>query len=255
MIGEPTFFEIGVADTARARAFYGGLFGWRFESGPSGNGYRISTSRVPGGMHGSDEGAGPLVFFGVADLEAAMARVRDLGGQAEALESRADGLREGSFVRFALCHDDQGSPFGLHQPPEAEGEGTQGPAARRPTIDHITLRARDPAASRRFYEAALAPLGFGPEFEREGLLAFGSGEGGRLIILASEQPGAGVHVAFSAPSREAVDRFHAAALEAGGRDNGAPGLRPEYHGGYYGAYVFDRDGNNVEAVHHTVPSG
>ena len=206
-------------------------------------------------MHVSDEGAVPLVFFGVADLEAAMARVRDLGGQAKALESRAGGLRERSFGRFALCRDDQGSSFGLHQLPEAEGEGTQGPAARRPTIDHITLRARDLPASRRFYEAALAPLGFGPEFEREGLLAFGSGEGGRLIILASERPGAGVHVAFSAPSREAVDRFHAAALEAGGRDNGVPGLRPEYHGGYYGAYVFDPDGNNVEAVHHAVPSG
>jgi hypothetical protein len=52
-----------------------------------------------------------------------------------------------------------------------------------------------------------------------------------------------------------VNRFHAAALEAGGRDNGAPGLRPEYHGGYYGAYAFDPDGNNVEAVHHAVPSG
>jgi catechol 2,3-dioxygenase-like lactoylglutathione lyase family enzyme len=206
-------------------------------------------------MHGGDEGAGPLVFFGVADLEAAMARVRDLGGQAEALESRADGLQEGSFGRFALCRDDQGSPFGLHQLPEAEGEGTQGPAARRPTIDHITLRARDPVASRRFYEAALAPLGFGLEFERDGLLAFGSGEGGRLIILASERPVAGVHVAFSAPSREAVDRFYAAALEAGGRDNGAPGPRPEYHAGYYGAYVFDPDGNNVEAIHHAVPSG
>ncbi len=68
-------------------------------------------------------------------------------------------------------------------------------------------------------------------------------------------PVAGFHVAFSASSREAVDRFHAAALEAGGRDNGAPGLRPKYHEGYYGAYVFDPDGNNVEAVHHDVPSG
>ena len=255
MIGEPTFFEIGVADTARARAFYGGLFGWRFETGPSGNGYRISTSTIPGGMHGSDEGAGPLVFFGVPDLEAAMARVRDLGGHAEALESRADEPREGSFGRFALCRDDQGSPFGLHQPPEAEGEGTRRLAAHRPTIDHVTLRARDLPASRRFYEAALAPLSLGLEFEHEGLLAFGSGESGRLIIYASERPVAGFHVAFSAPSREAVDRFHAAALEAGGRDNGAPGLRPEYHEGYYGAYVFDPDGNNVEAVHHAVPSG
>jgi uncharacterized protein len=255
MIGEPTFFEIGVADTARARAFYGGLFGWRFESGPSGNGYRISTSTVPGGMHGGDEGSGALVFFGVPDIEAAMMRAHDLGGHAEALGSRANEPREESFGRFALCRDDQGSPFGLHQPPEAEGEGTQGPAARRPTIDHVTLRAGDLPASGRFYETALAPLGFGLEFEHEGLLAFGSGEGGRLIIYASERPVAGFHVAFSAPSREAVDAFHAAALGAGGRDNGAPGLRPEYHGGYYGAYVFDPDGNNIEAVHHAAPSG
>jgi predicted enzyme related to lactoylglutathione lyase len=166
-------------------------------------------------MHGGDEGAGVLVFFRVPDLEAAMARVRDLGGHAKALESRAEEPREGSFGRFAFCRDDQGSPFGLPQPPEAEGEGTQGPAARRPTIDHVTLRARDPAASRRFYETALAPLGFGLEFEHEGLLAFGSGECGRLIVYASERPVAGVHVAFSAPSREAVDAFHAAALGAG----------------------------------------
>ena len=255
MIGEPTFFEIGVADTVRARAFYSGLFGWRLEPGPSAGGYRISTPTIPGGMHGSDEEAGALVFFGVPDLEAAMARVRDLGGHAEALESRADETREDTFGRFALCRDDQGFPFGLHQPPEAEGEGTQGPAAHRPTIDHVTLRARDLGSSRRFYETALAPLGFGLEFEHEGLLAFGSGESGRLIIYASERPVAGFHVAFSAPSREAVDAFHAAALEAGGRDNGAPGLRPEYHEGYYGAYVFDPDGNNVEAVHHAVPSG
>ena len=138
---------------------------------------------------------------------------------------------------------------------QAEGKEAREPAARRPTIDHVTLRARDLPASRRFYEAALAPLGLGLEFEHEGLLSFGSGESGRLIIYASEQPITGFHVAFSAPSREAVDRFHAAALEAGGRDNGEPGLRPEYHEGYYGAYVFDPDGNNVEAVHHAVTSG
>ena len=94
MTGELTFFEIGVADTARARAFYSELFGWRLEPGPSGNGYRISTPTIPGGMHGDDEEAGPLVYFDVADLEGAMARVRELGGQAEALQSRADGTRE-----------------------------------------------------------------------------------------------------------------------------------------------------------------
>ena len=124
-----------------------------------------------------------------------------------------------------------------------------------PMIDHVTLRAADLSASRRFYEAALAPLGLGLEFERDGLLASGSWQSGRLILYAGERPVVGVHVAFSAPSREAVNAFRAAALEAGGRDNGAPGPRPEYHAGYYGAYVFDPDGNNVEAVHHAVPSG
>jgi catechol 2,3-dioxygenase-like lactoylglutathione lyase family enzyme len=124
-----------------------------------------------------------------------------------------------------------------------------------PMIDHVTLWAGDLPTSRRFYEEALAPLGFGLGFEYDGLLAFGSWESGRLILYAGERPVAGVHLAFSAPSPEAVDAFHAAALEAGGRDNGAPGLRLEYHGGYYGAYMFDPDSNNVEAVHHAVPSG
>jgi catechol 2,3-dioxygenase-like lactoylglutathione lyase family enzyme len=141
-------------------------------------------------------------------------------------------------------------------------QGALESAVRRPTIDHVTLRAGDLAASRRFYEAVLAPLGavlaplgIGLEFERAGLLAFGSGEGGRLIVQAGERHLGDIHVAFSARRREAVDALHAAALQAGGRDNGAPGPRPEYHWGYYGAYALDPDGNNVEAVHHTIPSG
>jgi catechol 2,3-dioxygenase-like lactoylglutathione lyase family enzyme len=84
---------------------------------------------------------------------------------------------------------------------QAEGKGAREPATRRPTIDHVTLRARDLPASRRFYEATLVPLNLGLEFEHEGLVAFGSGESGRLIIYASERPVAGVHVAFSAPTR------------------------------------------------------
>ena len=84
----------------------------------------------------------------------------------------------------------------------------------QPLIDHVTLLAGDLPASRRFYEAALAPLGFGLEFERDDLLAFGSGESGRLILYAVERRVAGVPLAFSAPSREAVNAFHAAAMEA-----------------------------------------
>jgi hypothetical protein len=93
---------------------------------------------------------GPLVFFGVADLEAAMVRVRELGGHAETLESRADVPQEGTFGRFALCRDDQSSPLGLHQRPAADGKGTREPATRRPTIEYITLRVRNLPASRRF---------------------------------------------------------------------------------------------------------
>ena len=72
-------------------------------------------------------------------------------------------------------------------------------------------------------------------------------------IAESDSPSSGVHAAFASGSREAVDAFHAAALAAGGRDNGAPGLRPEYHEGYYAGSVLDPDGNNVEAVHHGRP--
>jgi len=116
MAGEITFFEIGVDDVERGRAFYGGLFDWSFEPGPSGDsaGAVIRTQTVPGGMHGGDHGAVPYVFFAVDDLDAALDRVRELGGSVE------DSLGEDTdapYGRFQLCRDDQGSPFGLHQQP------------------------------------------------------------------------------------------------------------------------------------------
>ena len=81
MMGELKFFEIGVADTECARAFYGSLFGWRFEPVPSGDGFEITTPNVRGGMHGGDAGAVPYVFFEVEDMEAALGRVRELAGE------------------------------------------------------------------------------------------------------------------------------------------------------------------------------
>jgi catechol 2,3-dioxygenase-like lactoylglutathione lyase family enzyme len=119
-------------------------------------------------------------------------------------------------------------------------------------IDHVTLRVRDLAVSRAFYEAALEPLGvkvlgvgddvvFGPDGAEDFALAQG------------DPPSGPLHLAFLADGREQVDAFHRAALAAGGQDNGAPGLRPHYHPGYYGAYVIDPDGNNVEAVFHDRP--
>ncbi|MBA2310432.1 MAG: VOC family protein [Pseudonocardiales bacterium] len=119
MTGEPTFFELGVADVERGRAFYEGLFGWSFEPGPSGQGFTIGTPTVPGGMHGGDPGAAPYVFFRVDAIDEALERVRDLGGTVEDIDVGGSDESIGRFGTFKLCRDDQGSPFGLHQPPGA----------------------------------------------------------------------------------------------------------------------------------------
>jgi catechol 2,3-dioxygenase-like lactoylglutathione lyase family enzyme len=125
-------------------------------------------------------------------------------------------------------------------------------------IDHTGLKVRDPAASRRFYEAALAPLGYRVMMEvpvevTGGRVVLGYGVPPKPDFWVAEgkpeQPP--VHVAFRAESRAQVDAFYRAALAAGGRDNGPPGPRPHYHRSYYGAFVLDPDGHNVEAVCHT----
>ena len=117
MAGELAFFELGVDDVDKGRVFYEGLFGWRFDPGPSGGGYVITTPNVPGGVHGGDAGAVPYVFFRVDDMEAALARVRELGGQVDDTDVQGDDESVARFGRFMLCKDDQGSPFGLHEPP------------------------------------------------------------------------------------------------------------------------------------------
>ena len=118
MAGEVSFFEIGAGDTAKAREFYSSLFGWRFEEVGSEGGLSISGSSVPGGVHGGDAGASVYVFFSVKDMDAAVARVRELGGDAQGIESDDDDPGNAArYGRFMLCTDDQGSSFGLHQPP------------------------------------------------------------------------------------------------------------------------------------------
>jgi predicted enzyme related to lactoylglutathione lyase len=119
MAGELAFFELGVGDTERGRVFYEGLFGWKFETGSSGKGFVITAPNVPGGLHGGDAGAAPYVFFGVDDMEAAVERVRELGGEVEEVNVEGDESSIARFGRFKLCRDDQGSSFGLHQPPSA----------------------------------------------------------------------------------------------------------------------------------------
>jgi catechol 2,3-dioxygenase-like lactoylglutathione lyase family enzyme len=117
-------------------------------------------------------------------------------------------------------------------------------------LDHVGFNVSDFDRSKAFYEQALAPLGLGVLMEPAERVA-GFGEDGKPFfwIEAHGSPVQGLHVAFDVDDRAKVEAFHAAALDAGGTDNGAPGLR-EYHPNYYGAYVLDPDGNNVEAVCH-----
>jgi catechol 2,3-dioxygenase-like lactoylglutathione lyase family enzyme len=122
---------------------------------------------------------------------------------------------------------------------------------RRIVIDHITVGVSDLARSRDFYEQALLPLGFsqiGTWHAGEMEIEFGLEEAPNFAISIAYPAGSPVHVAFAADRREQVDAFHAAAIAAGGRDNGQPGLRAEYSEGYYAAYVIDLDGHNIEAV-------
>ena len=126
-------------------------------------------------------------------------------------------------------------------------------------LDHLSINVRDYARSKAFYEKALAPLGISLVMEFQHFCGFGKDGkpdfwigAGKMEFQTKEQVRilTPVHVCFKATSRTEVDHFHRAALEAGGTDNGAPGLRPLYHPGYYGAFVLDPDGHNIEAVFH-----
>jgi len=133
-------------------------------------------------------------------------------------------------------------------------------------LDHVSLRVADYERSKKFYVAALAPLGLtlamesassGAGFRRDGIPGFlvkkgeprGSGDAATPVEPGS-CGGPAVHVAFAGADRAAVDAFYQAALAAGARDNGAPSVRPQYHANYYGAFVLDPDGYNIEAVCH-----
>ena len=142
----------------------------------------------------------------------------------------------GAFVRDS----DGNSVEAVHRERRSEAENR---------IDHLWVRVRDLAASRRFYEAVASTVGLrlhggpGNRFHVAG--------GGRSFALVREDPVTeNVHLAFPATDLQTVEAFHGAALAAGAPDNGAPGERPEYHPGYFGAFALDPDGNNVEAVYH-----
>ena len=115
-------------------------------------------------------------------------------------------------------------------------------------IDHLGFAVSDIARAKAFYTAALAPLGY--TLVRDVGDAFGLGPGGKPEFWIGKGVAARIHVAILAKDRETVDAFYAAAMKAGGTDNGAPGLRTHYHPNYYGAFVLDPDGHNIEAVCH-----
>ena len=125
-------------------------------------------------------------------------------------------------------------------------------------IDHVSVNVSDPAASKAFYEAALAPLGYRVVMEFGPVTGLGASVPGApegapaspdLWLSPTKSP-TPCHIAVAASSTAQADAFHEAALAAGGKDNGGPGERAHYHPGYYGAFVLDPDGNNLEAVFH-----
>jgi catechol 2,3-dioxygenase-like lactoylglutathione lyase family enzyme len=137
---------------------------------------------------------------------------------------------------------------------EAHVTDAGAPRNSRPILGHISFGVEDLARATAFYDAALAPLGVVRVWQSDKGAGFGWPGGGDKLALfprpgAVRAPGAGFHLAFDAPSRAAVDAFHSAALEAGGTDAGAPGLRAHYGPSYYAAFVIDPDGYKLEAVH------
>ncbi len=121
------------------------------------------------------------------------------------------------------------------------------------TVSHVAVNVSDWDRAKRFYEEVLSLLGYRIVYEEEGAVAYFADAGGLDFGIGRREPAGGAHVAFECGDRSAVDAFHAAALEAGGRDNGGPGVRPQYDANYYAAYVLDPDGNNIEGVCHGAP--
>jgi catechol 2,3-dioxygenase-like lactoylglutathione lyase family enzyme len=117
-------------------------------------------------------------------------------------------------------------------------------------LDHVGIRVSDFEQSKRFFTEALSPLGYELIMEPSVSVAGFGRQGKPDFWIGQGDRGQPVHIAFAASDRASVDAFHEEALAAGGRNNGGPGLRPEYHQSYYAAFVFDPDGNNIEAVCH-----
>jgi catechol 2,3-dioxygenase-like lactoylglutathione lyase family enzyme len=140
---------------------------------------------------------------------------------------------------------------GLEHAPPSGDRTTNGPAIWcAEMIDHVSLRCRDFESSKQFYEKALKPLGYSINMTFPDAVGFGVGKRSDFWITPGEV-GTPAHIAFACENRALVDAFYKAALEAGAKDNGAPGVRRDEHPHYYGAFVLDPSGHNIEAVCHT----
>ncbi|NKB64263.1 MAG: VOC family protein [Gammaproteobacteria bacterium] len=128
-------------------------------------------------------------------------------------------------------------------------------------IDHLSTYATDYEKTRSFYEQVFEPLGYSlvaefttdeedDDFPGRRVCSFGENSNSTFWVIETRRQATSRHIAFAASSSQSVDEFYQAALKAGGKENGAPGLRPHYHSQYYGAFVFDPDGNDIEAVFH-----
>ena len=117
-------------------------------------------------------------------------------------------------------------------------------------LDHLIITVSDFEASKAFYLEALRPLSYGVVMEFGRAVGLGVGKKPDFFIREGTAVTPAIHIAFASHDRASVDRFYEAAIAAGGEDNGGPGLRPDYHPNYYGAFVFDPDGHNIEVVCH-----
>jgi len=239
---------VGAADRAAARAFYASalatlgatpttddptLVEWTDFSIAQAGDDRPVTTRLHVGFR-APAGRPQLEAFHRAGLAA--------GGRDDGAPGPRPRYGEGYEGAFVLDPDGRSAEAAHHPNLRAGG-----------VVDHVWIRVADLAASRRFYAAVGAVVGFAPVDETSDRVRFSPGpHGGSLTLVASDAPQrtTPVHLAFPAPDQATVKRFHAALTAAGHPDHGAPGLRPEYHPGYFGAFVLDPDGHNIELVHH-----
>ena len=231
--------DITVSDLAASRAFYHEALGlptvegeW-IEWGDFGIQAVDDTHRLTRNLH---------IAFGAEDRDAVDAwwnRMTEAGYRSDGEPGPRPQYSESYYGAFIL--DPDGNSV------EAVHHG--GTHARE--IDHVWLRTSDLSAVRSFYLAVAPVVGIGVSRDLPERVQFRFGENpGSFSFVQADEPTQHVHLAFGVPDFETVVRFHEAALAAGGRDNGVPGERPEYHPGYYGAFAVDPGGHNVEAVFH-----